>query len=143
TYKKVVDLGIYKLFPNYNGQFLQQNNFNSGTIFAKEHIGGTPLGSSREGIAGPKYMDGVSTGYGTIDPTQEMVDAYFMANGLPIDDPHSCYNPQKPYKNRGERFYASIIYDGATWGGAKFVMKQGVGKKYNATDMSDAGISTV
>lgn len=40
-----------------------------------------------------------------------------MANGLPISDPVSGYNPQNPYINREPRFYQSIIYDGAPWQG--------------------------
>ncbi len=46
-------------------------------------------------------------------PTQELVDAFPMANGYPIDDPESGYDPQHPYANRDPRFYADIFYHGA------------------------------
>ena len=46
-------------------------------------------------------------------PTQELVDAFPMANGYPIDDPESGYDPQHPYANRDPRFYADIFYNGA------------------------------
>lgn len=50
---------------------------------------------------------------GQTDPTQELVDDFEMANGLPIDDVASGYDPADPYSNRDARFYASIFYHGA------------------------------
>ena len=46
-------------------------------------------------------------------PTQELVDAFGMNNGYPIDHPKSGYDPANPYKNRDPRFYANIFYDGS------------------------------
>ncbi|MDD3907813.1 MAG: RagB/SusD family nutrient uptake outer membrane protein [Bacteroidales bacterium] len=49
-------------------------------------------------------------------PTQEMVDAYYMADGSKFD----WDNPEHkadPYKNREPRFYASVLYNGAQWKG--------------------------
>jgi len=45
-------------------------------------------------------------------PTVNMVDSYFMENGLPIDDPESGYDPTDPWSNREPRFYKDIIKDG-------------------------------
>lgn len=44
-------------------------------------------------------------------PTQEMVDSYPMANGYPITDPRSGYDPDHPYDNRDPRFYCDIHFD--------------------------------
>jgi hypothetical protein len=76
-----------------------------------------------------------------LNPTQDVVDEYAMANGLPITDPASGYDPQKPYENREKRFYQSIVYDGSTWLGDVMIMKQGVGS-LNATDLNNSSIST-
>jgi hypothetical protein len=38
-----------------------------------------------------------------------------MANGKPITDPASGYNPQQPYVGRERRFYKWIVYDGAPY----------------------------
>lgn len=46
-------------------------------------------------------------------PTQELVDAYPAANGYPITDKRSGYNPKAPYENRDPRFYADIFFNGA------------------------------
>lgn len=45
-------------------------------------------------------------------PTHNYVKNYAMANGLPIDDPLSGYNPNDPWANREPRFYNDIVYDG-------------------------------
>lgn len=37
-----------------------------------------------------------------------------MANGYPITDPRSGYDPQKPYDDRDPRFYAAIYYNGSS-----------------------------
>src|SRR5690606_730283 len=36
-------------------------------------------------------------GEGEINPTQNLVDAFPMANGYPIDDPASGFDPSNPY----------------------------------------------
>lgn len=46
-------------------------------------------------------------------PTQELVDAFPGANGYPITDSRSGYDPKHPYLNRDPRFYATIYYNGA------------------------------
>ena len=38
-----------------------------------------------------------------------------MANGLPITDPASGYNPMDPWTNREPRFYKNIAIDGEKW----------------------------
>lgn len=45
-------------------------------------------------------------------PTHNYVKYYHMANGLPIDDPASGYDPDHPWTGREPRFYNDIIYHG-------------------------------
>jgi hypothetical protein len=40
-----------------------------------------------------------------------------MNTGKPITDPASGYDPANPYKNRDNRFYATILYNGAPYRG--------------------------
>lgn len=136
TYKRVIELNVYELFPDYNKQFFEENNGNKETIFAKTYLGGTSLGGSREGFQGPWMVNNQQKSWGGVNPTQEIVDTYFMANGLDINDPASGYNPQNPYENREKRFYESIVYDGAEWLGYEMIMKQGVGSR-NETDFGN------
>ncbi len=52
-------------------------------------------------------------GQGSYGPTQEFVDAFPAANGYPITDPRSGYDPAHPYDNRDPRFYKTIFYNGS------------------------------
>lgn len=45
-------------------------------------------------------------------PTHNYVENYGMANGLPLDDPASGYDPEDPFSNREPRFYVDIVVDG-------------------------------
>jgi|AGTN01.1.fsa_nt_gi SusD family. len=45
-------------------------------------------------------------------PTHNYVENYGMANGLPLNDPASGYNPNDPFSNRDPRFYVDIVVDG-------------------------------
>lgn len=139
TFKKVMALN-YRLFPDYGTLFLEQNNNNVEVIFSRQHMGGTSL-ANFIAQTGPRFVKGSLTGWGQLGPTQELVDSYAMANGLPITDPASGYDPQNPYANREKRFYQSIVYDGSQWLGDVMVMKQGVGS-LNATDLNNSSIST-
>ncbi len=52
----------------------------------------------------------ISGGYAS--PNARYVENYGMANGLPIDDPESGFNPADPWTNRDPRFYNDIVIDG-------------------------------
>ncbi|HBB01473.1 MAG: hypothetical protein A2W86_05220 [Bacteroidetes bacterium GWD2_45_23] len=45
-------------------------------------------------------------------PTHNYIQNYGMANGLPIDDPASGYNPEDPWTGREPRFYKFVVKDG-------------------------------
>lgn len=53
--------------------------------------------------------DGLST------PTWELVQAYPMINGKHINDADSGYDPERFWKNRDLRFYATVAYNGSDW----------------------------
>lgn len=136
TYRKLIALGTYSLFPDYNDQFLYENNNNSESIFAYQHKPGKPPGgylaisnfiffsasSYRSGYFGPK---GTFGGWGQMQPTQSLIDDYLMDNGLPIDDPNSKYDPTHPYDHREKRFNQSIIHHGSVFAGTTFNMAEG------------------
>ena len=51
-------------------------------------------------------------GSGTVNPSQNLVDAFPMANGLPISAAASGYDAKDPYANRDPRLSHYIIYNG-------------------------------
>lgn len=53
-------------------------------------------------------------GNGRINPTQNLVDAFPMANGYPITDPKSLYDPTKPYTGRDPRLALYVVYNGSS-----------------------------
>jgi hypothetical protein len=58
------------------------------------------------------FYPGGFQGNGVIGPTQELIDAFPMANGYPITDSRSLYDPKNPYANRDQRFYSNIYHNG-------------------------------
>ena len=53
-------------------------------------------------------------GTGYMNPSQNLVDAFPMANGYPIDHSAGNYNEVAPYANRDPRLAKYIIYNGST-----------------------------
>ncbi|MCF8226238.1 MAG: RagB/SusD family nutrient uptake outer membrane protein [Bacteroidales bacterium] len=67
-----------------------------------------------ERINYPVGSEGVYTN-GSTNPTQNLVDAFRMQNGMRIDEPGSGYDPDNPYLDRDRRFYLTVIPNGTTW----------------------------
>jgi hypothetical protein len=57
-------------------------------------------------------------GQGRINPTQNLVDAFPMITGYPINDPQNrgAYNADNPYANRDPRLAKFILYNGGVSG---------------------------
>lgn len=115
---------IYKLFQVYNEEILWCSTNNSYSDQYK-----------MEKRTNPRD---VNSCYGTIGPTQEAVDMFFMNNGLAIRDANSDYkedalvqvvntsfaddgttradkNVYNMYANREPRFYNAVNYQGKSW----------------------------
>lgn len=97
------------LFSDYRGLFLSVGN-NIETIFEKQTL--PPQVGQSFGLYNFPVRWTSDWG-GQTDPTQELVDAFEMENGLPISDPESGYNPGSPYANRDPRLAASVFYHGS------------------------------
>jgi len=109
--------GRYTLQPTY-GDLL---NLPSSPEYIMIRIKGpTPLAG--EMMQDFSMSPGSGGAQGQMNPTQNHVDMYEMANGKAITDPTSGYDPQKPYANREPRFYNNIIYNDLDWQGRKIQM---------------------
>ncbi len=51
-------------------------------------------------------------GYGRVNPSQNLVDAFPMRSGRPITDAKSGYDAKNPYANRDPRLSDYIVYNG-------------------------------
>lgn len=119
TNKQFIDQygsGPYGLFADLPNLWREANEYNEEIIWDRQVVAGVAgLGSNYERRGGPTYVLGEYLTWGNYNPTQEIVDQFSMANGLPITDPASGYDPQNPYQGREKRFYDFIVYDGAPY----------------------------
>ncbi len=108
-------VGKYSLFNSYSDLFRIQNEHNPEIILDVEYIE-NDVPETELGVMVPES----SGGWWSVNPTQELVDAYEMNNGKTITDPSSGYNPDDPYKNRDPRLQATVIVPGSLYEGNYF-----------------------
>lgn len=155
AYDEVMKLNRYRLMPteggsvmevakSYRNLFLTKNSEES--ILEVQHSDNGDFlygfGHKLDRDAAPPSMTGVNCAY---NPTQNHVDEYRMANGLPITDPDSGYDEEEPYKDRDVRFYANVLYDGAEWRGTKLNLHYTVnedGEQVPGSDLEPYGTSS-
>lgn len=104
----------YALQPTY-GDIL--NLPNSPEYIMIRIKGNTPLAG--EMMQDFSMSPGSGGAQGQMNPTQNHVDMYEMANGKAITDPTSGYNPATPYVGREPRFYNNIVYNDLPWQGRR------------------------
>jgi hypothetical protein len=109
--KDVIDLNTYKLSNSFYNIFIAKKRKSPGLILAYQRAKST----SMEHLNAPVGYGTPNRGDGYVSPTQELVNAFPMKNGLPIDDPASGYDPQHPYKNRDPRLQYTVFYNGSMW----------------------------
>jgi hypothetical protein len=115
--KAIMDMGIFQLYPSYYGLFQIDNeaaNFES--IMEVEYA--TNTDPNLIWIDMTAGNDG--GGYAVIDPTDNMVTSYEMANGKTIDDPTSGYDSTQPFKNRDPRLDMTILHAGSFYNNRYF-----------------------
>jgi len=123
----VMNLGVYQLFPDYEGMFYPQNDDNSEVIFNKEY--GGDLSGQVNNVDLSENTSFFSGYFGLQDcPTQNLVDQYEMTDGLPYTQ-SPLYDSTHPYANRDPRLAASILYDSSVWIGN--IMDMTAGSFYN------------
>lgn len=123
SYRVIIEeLNTYSLFQDgYHELFLTQNNNNSESIFAFQHLAGKSKSYRSLGFGPYSPTNG---GWYCMQPTQNLVDDYVMEDGLPITQ-SSLYNPDDPFTGREPRFYQSIVYHGSEWQGNVYDMERG------------------
>lgn len=76
-------------------------------------------------------------GQGQTSPSHNLVEAFPMASGYPIDHSLASFDPQNPYQNRDPRLYATVLYNGASFKGTALKTFEGgrdaAGSSVNAT----------
>ncbi len=100
--------------------------------------GGADESSSNEGENFPPSL----YGKGRVNPTQNLVDAFPMANGYPISDSRSGYDPANPYAGRDPRLSQYVVYNGSKFGVNNSEIHTGADATSNDGINKEAGYST-
>lgn len=80
------------------------------------------------------FYPGGFQGNGLMGATQDLVDAFGMADGYPVgESPTYAYDASNPYANRDPRFYSVIFYNNRT------VVTGQTGKSYTFENWSNGG----
>jgi len=111
--KAVMSLNKYSLQSDYSSLFIDQGMASSEIIFGRQYTVTAPH-VRMEISNGPNGYGG----WAGNTPLQNLVDGYQMNNGKDITDGASGYDTQNPYVNRDPRFYATILYNGASYRGS-------------------------
>ncbi|MBC7888238.1 MAG: RagB/SusD family nutrient uptake outer membrane protein [Ferruginibacter sp.] len=104
--EELTALNFYALQSSFLNAFIVRKNTEvilakqSGTNFDIE-INNAPI----------SFINNGTPSGGRTSPTQNLVDAFPMTNGLAITDPASGYNAANPYTGRDPRFGATIFYN--------------------------------
>lgn len=96
-------------YSNSNVSSLGGGN-NPAEILWRTSVGGSSSSLESDNFPPTLY------GKGVINPTQNLVDAFPMANGYPISIASSGYSVTNPYAGRDPRLAKFILYNGATAG---------------------------
>ena len=85
---------------------------NTEIIFAKQNSNNINLENNQSPVG---FIASNVKSQGLTSPTQNLVDAFPMANGLSINDPASGYSAASPYTGRDPRLAATVFFNGAAW----------------------------
>ncbi|WEK35783.1 MAG: RagB/SusD family nutrient uptake outer membrane protein [Candidatus Pseudobacter hemicellulosilyticus] len=111
----------YSLYPDYYKLFIDKAG-NKEVIFARKFQ--NPSIHPPDGARNKWYMSvpGLNDGgWGGFCPTQNLVDAYEMKNGLAITAAGSGYDPQDPYTNRDSRLSKTVVHQGSIYKNGTFI----------------------
>lgn len=104
--KACMDLKVYSLASDYGSVFLQSTGMIPEKIFV------IPRSIENDVVLDTWFVsNGVprnAGGYGSYNPSWDLLAAYLCTDGLPIDE-SDLFDPQQPFKNRDPRCTATIV----------------------------------
>jgi hypothetical protein len=124
-YKKSIP-GTTSFDPFLSVRDVLLDRWNQEVIYCRPTMASSNAADGWERHCAPRFVNG----WNGVGVSQQLVDAYFMANGKKINEAGSGYvetgfaatagkytkaGTFNMYVNREPRFYASIIYNGANW----------------------------
>lgn len=130
--QQVIDLGKYRIFPDYRGLFMPESENNSEVIFDVQYLF-------------PNYchsFDLIRRQYDTSAPLRDLIDAYLMDDGTAITA-SSRYEADQYWENRDPRFRMTLVWPGSQYRGTTvtnttFAQTGYTYKKYSIYDEDNA-----
>lgn len=108
--KQLIDTHRYAMPAlTYEQSFLKAGEHNAEVILSFEH---NQAGDFSMWVG--EFFPNSYGGWSSIVPTQSLLAAYEMKNGLTTDE-DPAYDPANPYVGRDPRLRATILYPGQTW----------------------------
>lgn len=118
--------------PYLSTRNVMVNEWNQEVIYALPNVGSGRIGWDYDTTPYHQGYPSEIRGAGVLGATQEVVDAFFTANGRSIDDPLSGYQSSgftdfqtpydyqertiwSPWANREPRFYVNITFNNSLW----------------------------
>jgi hypothetical protein len=110
----VINLKTYSLYPDYAGIFDESHENNAEVIFDIQYV---PTTQSQPWPTAALSL----SSWPTANVTADLINSYYMTNGLPITDASSGYDAQDPFRNRDPRLAASVVLPGSKFGSNIFI----------------------
>ena len=110
----VINLKTYDLYSNYAGIFDETHEDNIEVIFDIQYIPTT------QAQPWPSAALSLSS-WPTANVTADMINSYYMTNGLPVTNAASGYDAQNPFVNRDPRLAASVVLPGSQFGSTTYI----------------------
>jgi hypothetical protein len=109
TFKEIIDLNAYIIDPDYDAIFREAGENSKEILLSINCIAGLRGNAKNQRNFHPDFYGGFQED----NIFQNLVDAYEMTDGLPIDK-SPLYDPQNPFKNRDPRLYSTVFLPGYT-----------------------------
>ncbi len=110
--KAIMDLGQYELDPSFDNLFTVAGQGSKEIIAAFQR----DENLYDNWMIGTMYNN-ADGGWSSMVPTQNLVDAYEMSNGLTKEEAGSGYDATHPYANRDPRMAMTVLFPGMDWEG--------------------------
>jgi len=110
--QRVMDLGVYSLYPNYRDLFTYDGENCDEIILDYKFKKPTNFHSYPVDLGCDNAIAGT---WAVPVPLQDLIDSYEATDGKPIDE-SSVYDQSHPFQNRDPRLDQSIIRDGMKFG---------------------------
>lgn len=136
--KACMDLGVYRLHPDFAGLFLQSTKNSAEGVFVIPRSKAYSNGSLRQYLNGQSVTGKLTrTPVGTNAlgelPSWDLFCSFLCTDGLPIDR-SPLYDPADPFRNRDPRCAATIVEFGTQHLGYEFNPRLDVAEIYSSKE---------